>query len=191
MPLRKITDATVEPVSLAEAKAHLRVSDSAQDAYITALITAARTACEERMQRTLIQTDWKLTLDQFPCAIPLRMPRVLSVTSVQYVDVNGATQTLASTEYQVDDQSEPGWIVPAYGKTWPETRDQANALTVIYRCGYGVDATLVPAPIKQWILLQIGAMFENREGVVATPGIVAVDLGFAERLLDTYRLWAV
>jgi uncharacterized phiE125 gp8 family phage protein len=167
MPLRKTTDATVEPVTLAEAKAHLRVSDSAQDTYIGALITAARTTCEERMQRTLIHTDWTLTLDAFPDAIPLRMPRVVSVTSVQYVDTNGATQTLASTEYQVDNQSEPGWIVPAYGKSWPSTRDQANALTILYRCGYGADATLVPMPIKQWILLQIGAMFENREATRA------------------------
>lgn len=188
MSLRKVTDATVEPVTAAEAKLHLRVSVATDDTLIAALITAARTTCEERLRRTLIQTDWQLTLDAFPCAIPLRMSRVISVQSVQYVDANGSPQTLAGSEYQVDSESEPGWIVPAYGKAWPVTRDQANAVTVAYRCGYGAAAAAVPAPIKQWILLQIGALYENREAVVATPGIVAVDLGFAERLLDPYRI---
>lgn len=189
MSLRKLTDATVEPVTLSEAKAHLRVTVSSEDALIAALITAARTTCEERLRRTLLQTDWQLTLDAFPCAIPLRMPRVISVTSVQYVDSAGAPQTLAGSEYQVDGESEPGWVVPAYGKSWPVTREQANAVSVVYRCGYGAEATAVPGPIKQWILLQLGALYANREAVVATPGIVAVDLGFSERLLDAYRVF--
>lgn len=188
MSLRKLIDATVEPITLAEAKAHLRVTVSSEDALITALITAARTTCEERLRRTLIDTDWQLTLDAFPCALPLRMPRVIAVESVEYVDSAGAPQTLAGSEYQVDGESEPGWIVPAYGKAWPATREQANAVTVTYSCGYGVAASDVPGPIKQWILLQIGALYANREAVVATPGIVAVDLGFADRLLDPYRV---
>lgn len=188
MSLRKLVDATVEPITLAEAKAHLRVTVSSEDALITALITAARTTCEERLRRTLIDTDWQLTLDAFPCALPLRMPRVIAVESVEYVDSAGAPQTLAGSEYQVDGESEPGWIVPAYGKAWPATREQANAVTVTYSCGYGVAASDVPGPIKQWILLQIGALYANREAVVATPGIVAVDLGFADRLLDPYRV---
>lgn len=191
MALHRLVDATIEPVTLAEAKAHLNVFDASRDTLITSLIKAARTTCEERLQRTLLQTDWELTLDGFPCAIPLRMPRVLSVVSVTYVDVDGAPQVLSPTSYQVDDKSEPGWIVPAYGYAWPDTRDQINAVTVVYRCGYGADAAAVPMPIRQWVLLMIGSLFENRETVIATPGIVAVDLGFAERLLDTYRVWAV
>lgn len=191
MALRKLTDATIEPVSLAEARAHLRAATTAEDALITSIITAARQACEDRLQRTLLQTDWELTLDAFPCAIPLRMPSVMSVQSIQYVDEDGVTQTLSPSSYQVDDKSEPGWVVPAYGYAWPTTREQINAVTVGYRCGYGTTAAAVPGPIKSWILLMVGSLYENRETVVTAQGIVSVDLGFADRLLDTYRVWAI
>lgn len=191
MGFRKITDATVEPLSLNEARAHLRPATTAEDSYITATIRRARQTCEDRLQRTLIQTDWRLTLDAFPCAIPLRMPPVMSVQSVQYVDETGTPQTLSPSSYQLDAESEPGWIVPAYGYAWPTTREQINAVTINYRCGYGVDATSVPDPIKQWILLMIGTLYENRETTVTAQGIVSVDLSFADRLLDTYRVWAL
>jgi uncharacterized phiE125 gp8 family phage protein len=191
MALRKLTDATIEPVSLAEARAHLRAATTAEDALITSLITAARQACEDRLQRTLLQTDWELTLDAFPCAIPLRMPSVMSVQSVQYVDEDGATQTLSPSSYQVDTKSEPGWIVPAYGYAWPTTREQINAVTVAYRCGYGTTAAAVPGPLKSWILLMVGSLYENRESFAVAQGIVSVELGFADRLLDTYRVWAI
>lgn len=191
MALRKVTDATVEPVTLTEARAHLRAATTSEDTLITSLITAARQACEDRLQRTLIQTDWELTLDAFPDAIPLRMPAVMSVQSVQYVDEDGATQTLSPASYQVDAKSEPGWIVPAYGYSWPTTREQINALTVAYRCGYGTMAAAVPEPLKSWILLMVGSLYENRESVNVAQGIVSVELGFADRLLDTYRVWAL
>lgn len=191
MALRKVTDATVEPVTLTEARAHLRAATTSEDTLITSLITAARQTCEDRLQRTLIQTDWELTLDAFPDAIPLRMPAVMSVQSVQYVDEDGATQTLSPASYQVDAKSEPGWIVPAYGYSWPTTRKQINALTVAYRCGYGTMAAAVPGPLKSWILLMVGSLYENRESVNVAQGIVSVELGFADRLLDTYRVWAI
>lgn len=191
MALRKVTDAVVEPVTLAEARAHLRPASNAEDPLITQLITVARQACEDKLQRTLIQTTWEDTLDAFPDAIQLRMPPVIDVLSVQYVDEAGTTQTLAAPSYQVDARSEPGWIVPAYGYAWPATRDQINAVTVTFRCGYGAAAAAVPAPLKQWILLMVGTLYENRESVIAAQGIVAVELGFADRLLDTYRMIAL
>lgn len=191
MALRKLTDATIEPVSLAEARAHLRAATTAEDALITSLITVARQTCEDRLQRTLLQTDWELTVDYFPDALRLLMPTVMSVQSVQYVDEDGATQTLSPSSYQVDTKSEPGWIVPAYGYEWPTTREQINAVTVAYRCGYGTTAAAVPGPIKSWILLMIGSLYENRESVAVAQGIVSVELGFADRLLDVYRVWAL
>lgn len=191
MSLRRIVDATVEPLTLAEAKAHLRYVTADNDAYITEMITETRRTCEDRIQRTLLQTDWLLTLDAFPCAIPLRMPPVMSVVSVQYVDVNGATQLLGGTEYQVDTESEPGWIVPAFGKTWPTTREQINSVSVTYRCGYGVSANLVPGPIRRWIKLAMGTMDVNRESELIGRSLVTVPLGFCDHLLDTYRMYAL
>lgn len=188
MALTKITEPTVEPVTLAEAKAHLRVDASDEDAYITTLVKVARAAAEARLQRTLMQSTWRLLIDFFPDAIKLPMPRVQSVTSVQYVDPAGALQTLAAANYTVDSASEPGWIVPAWDLDWPETRAQVNAVSVVYTAGYGTDPTLVPVEIRQWILLAVGDLYANRERSDAKP---VVPQHFADGLLDIYRVFGV
>jgi uncharacterized phiE125 gp8 family phage protein len=181
----KITDATVEPITLAEAKLHLRVDGATEDALITALVTATRTACEHRCQRTLLQTTWELTQDGFTDALRLEYPRIIAVTSVQYRDAAGVLQTLAGTEYLLDADSEPGYVVPAYGKSWPYTYEQINSVKVRYTAGYGTTADKVPAPLKQWILLHIGHYYKNRE---AAAGALE-PLPYADGLLDPYRIW--
>jgi uncharacterized phiE125 gp8 family phage protein len=185
MALTKITDATVEPVTVDDVKAQLRIDSTAEDAYLAALITVARTAAEDRLQRTLLATTWRLLIDAFPDAIRLPMPRVQSVASVQYVDPDGALQTLAPALYSVDSASEPGWIVPAWDQDWPETRAQINAVSVVYTAGYGSDRSLVPAPVRQWILLAVGEMYRARERGAEKP---MVPHQFVDGLLDTYRV---
>lgn len=66
MGLSLVTPPALEPVTLADAKLHLRESDTGQDTLITALITAARKAIEEKCRRSLITQTWMATLDQFP-----------------------------------------------------------------------------------------------------------------------------
>jgi uncharacterized phiE125 gp8 family phage protein len=190
--LSKITDATIEPVTLDEAKMHLRVTAADEDAYITALITAARLDCENRLQRTLIETVWRVTLDEFPDEIVLPMPTALAISSVIYTDITGVDQTLTNTAYALDGISEPGWLVPAYGTAWPATRDQINAVRVTYTAGFisgGTDAAkraAVPMALRQWILLAVGQMYGNRERTIT--GAIANELKFADGLLDTYRV---
>jgi uncharacterized phiE125 gp8 family phage protein len=188
MALTKITDASVEPVTTADVETQLRLEPGTETAYLQALITAARTEAENRMQRTLLSTTWRLLLDQFPDAIRLQMPRIIGVQAVQYVDELGALQTLDPTLYSVDIGSEPGWIVPAWDQVWPSTREQINAVSVVYSAGYGNSAALVPAPIRQWILLAVGEMYNNRERGAVKP---SVPHEFVDGLLDTYRVRGV
>lgn len=190
MALMRIADAVVEPVTLDEARAHLRAATTLEDAIIASLIKVARVTCEDRLQRALIASSWRLTIDAFSPAIALRMPRIISVTSIKYVDEDGVQQILSPASYLVDTASEPGWIVPANGYAWPATRDQINAVEIEFSAGYGATAADVPAPIRQWILLMVGTLYENRETVVTQQGIVSVSLGFTDRLLDTYRVFA-
>jgi uncharacterized phiE125 gp8 family phage protein len=186
MATLKITDATVEPLTLAEAKLHLRVDGSDEDALITALITATRTACEYRCLRTLLQTTWELTQDSFTDALRLDYPRIMAVVSVKYLDTDGVQQTLAGTEYLLDADSEPGYVVPAYGKAWPETYGQVNAVKVRYTAGYGTTADKVPAPIKQWMLLHIGHYYKNREATASA----LEPLPYADGLLHPFMVYA-
>lgn len=164
MALTLVTAPTVEPLTIAEAKAHLRVTSTDEDALITALIVAAREHAERFTRRALITQTWDLTLDSFPAEIVVPFPKLQSVTSITYVDSNGASQTLLTTEYTVDTKSEPGRVVEAYDKAWPSTRDVINAVTVRFVAGYGL-AAAVPSSIKQGMLMHIGHMYANRESV--------------------------
>lgn len=190
MALKLITAAAALAVSLAEAKAHLRVDTSDDDTLITAMITAATESAEQITGRAIMPQTWELTLDAFPDAFELTRVPVASITSVVYADTNGDDQTLSALLYSLDNNDDfgPTYVVPAYDTEWPDTRDQINAVKVRYVAGY-TDATLVPEPIKAWIKLQIGAMYENREREV-TGSLVAVKLGFADALLDRYKVWA-
>lgn len=180
---KRITTPT-EPITLAEAKLHLRVDDTAEDSLITAMISAARETCEDRTEGTVPVTGWRLTLDTFPDAIKLPRPPIASVESVKYIDTAGVQQTLSPMDYVVDTVSSPGYIVPAFGKAWPATRDQINAVTVEYTAG----SAAAPHALKAWMLLAIGEMFTNREASAERP---AVAHGFADRLLDPFRVWGV
>jgi uncharacterized phiE125 gp8 family phage protein len=180
MSLTKVTDAASEPLTLADAKTHLRetLSDATNDAYITSLIKIARQAAEDRSAQTLLQTTWLRTLDAFPCLIELERPPFISIDWIKYVDSAGALQTLASSEYQVDLSGTRARIAPAYGKSWP-TRSQLAAVTVQYKSGYAA-AGNIPTPIVHWIKLAIADMYNRRERSAEQP---AVPQGFAEELL--------
>jgi uncharacterized phiE125 gp8 family phage protein len=193
MGLRLITAPATEPITLAEAKLHLRIEDgvTADDDLVTALIVAAREQAEHETRRALIQQTWELTLDAFPaCAISLPWPRLIDITSVTYVDEAGDSQVLDPSLYTVDGESEPGWLLPAFDTDWPDTEDSANAVRIRYRAGYGDTAASVPEAIKAWMKLHIAAMYRYREAVVATQSNELAGR-FTDRLLDPFRIHAV
>lgn len=186
MSLNKITDASVEPISLAEAKAHLRLMHDDEDLLISSFISAARTDCENRLQRTLITSTWQLTLPHFSPAIHLPMGDVQSVTAVTYKDQAGTTQPLSPSAYQLGRLNGQPLLMPAPGQSWPATLTGViEAVDIEYLAGYGDTADKVPSPIKAWILLALGDLFENRQAT--NIGSSVNRLPFADGLLDTYR----
>ena len=159
MALQLISAPAIEPVTLAEAKTHLRVDFADDDTYITSLIVAARERAEGFLRRALITRTYDLYLDDFPAAgsIPLPKPPLQSVLSVKYIDANSVTRTLTeNTDYIVDKISEPGWVVLPSGISWPTTKDIIAAVTIRFKAGYGDAAATVPGvfqiAMKQMIL---------------------------------------
>lgn len=198
--LQLITAPTAEPVTLAEARAHLKDPDVSDDPMIVAMITAARQRAEAETGRQLMSATWDLHLDAFPVedVIVLPRPPLQSVTHVKYYDDDGVQQTLSSALYHVDTVSEPARIVLVDGQDWPDTEERPNAVTVRFVAGYqdaydvpAASATTVPAAIRQWILLQVGAIYENRQAADGGAMAATAVLPFVDALLDPYRLYSV
>lgn len=191
MSRKLITPPLAEPILLADAKQQARVTDATDDTLIGIFIGAAREECENEVKRALITQTWEKYLDAFPDAIQLFYPPVQTVVSVKYYDTNGALQTLDPSQYVLDDKQEPAWIVPAFGVSWPTTRDQVNAVVVQFKAGYGDDGTNVPKSIKQWMLMRIATLYDNRNMVVmegARVNVAALPPQFIDGLLDRYRI---
>ena len=188
MPSVLVTGPAAEPVTMAEVKLHLRIDDNADDVLLGALITTARQHAENITRRSLVTQTWKLVLDHFPAGvITLGHAPVNSVSSVLYLDSDGVEQTLNAASYKLDKITEPCRLVPAYGTTWPSTREEINAVSITYSCGYGAPEA-VPESIKRWMLLRLGALYENREEVLSGRAITLAPLPFADALLSAYRL---
>lgn len=158
---------TVEPWDLEEIKAHLRVTDDEDDAYLDALSVGVREWLESRLSKALITQTIKLRLDGWPCSGVIHLPRppLTSVTSVQYVDSNGVTQTWGASNYTASIYRQPGTIRPAYGISYPSLRTVPDNVTITYQAGYA-DAASVPQIVKSAGLVLMGTMFENRESII-------------------------
>ena len=187
MGLTVTTAATATPVSLAEAKAHLRVDTSDEDALVTALIQAATEYAQAYTSRRLMTTVFDYTLDSFPSTgvICLPEPPLQSVASVTYIDTNGDSQTWSSSLYTVKTDEILGTIRPAYNEDFPSTRDEVDAVTVSFTAGYA-DAASVPSTIKSAMLLLIGHLYENRESFIVGQAINPNPS--ADMLLDLNRI---
>lgn len=186
-----ITPPTLEPLTLAEAKAHLRVEVPDDDALIASYIIAAREWVEGQTRRALMTQTWDFTFDwDWPTRrgrIYIRLPvaPVQSVTSVKYVDESGVTQTLSAATYQAVVNVEHPRIEAAYDSTWPSVRNQADAVTIRAVCGYGVGMSDVPQPLRQAIKLLTAHWYENREPV--NVGNLTTSLQFMlEALVSPY-----
>ncbi len=185
------TAPTSEPVSIEEAKAHLRVDVADDNALITALIVAARQAFEEINGRSLFTTTWQLVLDSWPRRpfIVLPRPPLASVTSVVYTDSAGTPVTWAATNYVVETLRTPGRVHLAEDADWPSaTLRVASPITITYVAGWS-SVGAIPQRYKQAILLLVGHWYENRETVV-TSGTMPKQLPMAfESLALMDKVW--
>lgn len=280
MPEILIRPPVGEPVTLDEAKTHLRVTDDAQDTLISMLISAARIACEQKTRLQLMHARWQLVQDRFPMAgvgTPLpfldnvnipgyatRLPHApfVAMREITYFDMNGSVQTMPPENYVVNSAMTPAIVSPVFGQVWPIPLPQIGAVQFTYDAGYaspmkvaaagatftvnspvtwkvgdtvtfsnsggalpaplapntpyliasasGSTYTLtdidggavaftgsgtgqsfigtVPAGLRNWILLRVGSLYENREEVAILNRGKVEELPFIDGLLDPYRI---
>lgn len=173
MTLKLVTEPTVEPVTLAEAKAHLRVDIPDEDALISRYIRTARQVCEVRRRESFITQTYDLYLDAWPAGgFKLPMGPVQSITSIVYYDEDGNEATWDSSNYITDLVSQPARIVLKSSTSYPSTvLQEVNGVRVRFVAGYGATGASVPEHIRSAMLLLIGHYYENREAVVIGSGL--------------------
>lgn len=202
MALKLKTPPASEPVSLSETKTYLRISDTDDDAFITSLITGVRQRFEEWGARSLITQTWTLWLDSFPRSekkntpkegyfelpvdhfdevkplVEIPRPPLISVTFLKTYDIANIATVFDSSNVLVDTVSNPGRVALNQGSTWPSGLRGINGVEIEFVAGYG-DASAVPEPIKQGMLLWIKFLFADKsklfESDESTPGLLEVN----------------
>jgi uncharacterized phiE125 gp8 family phage protein len=175
----------VEPVSVAELRAQVRLVHTQEDALLEHYIKAARQHVEGLTRRALITQTLRVILDAWPAGRAVRLPvgPVQDVLSVSLLGGDGVPQPLSPGEWRFYRGSEPGSLraQPGAGPAEP-----VNGIEIEFVAGYGEDGSSVPGPLRQAILLLAAHWYENREA--------SVDFGNGtmpqalDRLLSTYRL---
>ncbi len=155
MPLQILTPPAEEPVSLAEAKAFLRVTHDAEDALIGRLITAARQRIEAELGLALVTTQFTETLDAWPLTRTgaARLSRG-PLVSVEAIRVDGA----AATGFAARFGTRPGLV----SGPPPNPRAVHGGIEVDFTAGFGA-AEDVPAPLAQALLVLIAHAYDHRD----------------------------
>lgn len=196
-----MTDRLVEPadgdaVSLELAKKHLVIDHAVDDVLIAQIIGAATKYAEEICNRGFVVQTWEAVFRRFPVSscgedtyLELKRGNVIDPAPViTYRDAAGASQTLASSVYLVDDVSVPGRVRLAPDQEWPTIQNRWDAVRVEYTVGWAADE--VPEPIVQALLLLIAQMYENRTPEITGTIVSKIEFSF-NALLSPYRILAV
>lgn len=181
MDVKRTTDPTEYPITLAEAKAHMRVDDSDDDTLITACIAAATEYCQDYTGKQFVTATFTGKFDTLYGVIALPYPPLQSVTSITYIDTDGEEQTVSTDVYGVDTYGAVGQVFLKYEQSWPtDVRGHTQDVTIVYVAGMGA-ASAVPENVKAAVKLVTADLYENREPVVT--GTIVANLDTVNRLL--------
>jgi uncharacterized phiE125 gp8 family phage protein len=172
----------LDPVTLAEAKAFLRVDDSAEDGLIATLITTARLHIESTTAKALITQSWRVVLDCWPAERVVRLPvaPLAGLSAITAYDAGNGAHAIGLGQFQTE-ASPARLLLPPTVEGMPVIRER-QGIEIDYAAGFGSVAEDVPADLRQALLTLLGFWFEHRDTAseAATPG------GF-DRLVAPYR----
>lgn len=177
-----------EPLTLAEAKAFLRLDTEDEDDLVSTLITAARIHVESFTGRALIAQGWRLVLDDWPAdgVVPLPVSPLIALTAITAYDQDGAAHAIDIAQFLPESGRGPARLfLPQVVTGMPMLRPHLG-LEIDYQAGYGADASSVPAALRQALLMLVTHWFENRDAVVIAGSGSVVPSGF-DRLVAPYR----
>ena len=186
--VERVTAPTAEPISVADAKRHLRVEHSDDDLLIKRLIETAVAYVDVRgaLGKAMITQTWSEWFAPNPSEIILSLGPVQSVSSISYYDTDNALQTSLLANYHVLGPSSRTVIKPKTGYSWPTTFTRDDAIKVQYVIGYGDTFRDVPSTVRHAILMLVSHYYENRENELIGTISKTIPFGF-KALIDSER----
>ena len=164
-----IAGPAVEPVTLADMRAFLRLDDGAEDDLVASLVRIARHSVEAASGRMLIAQTWRLGLDRWPTdrVVSVPLSPLIGVDAIRVLDAGGLASLVAPALYRVDVASDPARVVVDAAVPSPGRWSQGVEIDVWV--GYGTIADAVPAPLRHAIRMLVARWFENRGDAPAQP----------------------
>jgi uncharacterized phiE125 gp8 family phage protein len=162
MALVPILGPAVEPISVAELKAHLRIDGVAEDALLASMITTARLQIEAALALALTTQNWTWTFDRWPCRASVELP-VSPVQSILSFTVarSGGPLSVPPSAYILDGQGIAARLITK--NAWPQPGVAALGIEITFAAGFGSVPADVPAPIRQALLLLAAHWYGHRE----------------------------
>ncbi|MGL3606463.1 head-tail connector protein [Rhizobium sp. G187] len=184
MTIIELAPPTVEPLTLVEIRAHLRLDSEEEEALLAALAIVAREHLERETGLVLAARDFRLCLDQWPADGILKIPRapVREVTAVLVYDGAGDAASVSLDGHLLDGQARPARL---YLRDVPKPGRGINGIEVEFAAGFGEAGASVPETLKRAMLLHVAAMFACR-GVVAPDAQPAVVPPGYDRLIAPF-----
>ncbi len=204
--MRYSIDITVQPkgqpISLANAKAYLRVTNNLEDELIDSLIGQAANYVELYLRRSLITRTLKLTLDSLPLkstssqwwdgvqqgaigqlseaasSIILPYPPIATVTSITCYSSADVSSVLDTSNYYLDTSG--ARICLKQGGLWPVDLRAKQAMEIIYTAGYGAVPSDIPQGIQGAVRAMVSHLYQNRDCLEMPESI--------ENMLKPYRI---
>src|SRR5688572_18004325 len=188
MPLILNSGPSVEPVSLAEAKAHCRIDGTAEDTLVASLLIAARMHIERSLNVALIEQSWSLFLDRWPDRPSLALPLapVMSVDAVRLYSPDDSSAVVDPDLFLLDGAGQRPRLSRREAGPWPLPGRSVNGIEIAFTAGYGAAADYVPLPVRLALTLLVAHWYETREPVLVGEQPNAVPLSVAS-LISPYR----
>ena len=186
MLLNRTVAATLWPITLADAKEHLRVSGTDEDVLIANVIKAASDQIGEMSGRVLSAETWTVASACFYGRVTLPKSPITAATAIQYYDAAGALQNAVTSDFNVFIGEDYSMIEPKPGAAWPTAQPRPDAVRITFTAGYAI----CPFALRAAMLLLIGHLYSNREATVVGATVAKLEMA-VESHVNTYRLgWA-
>jgi uncharacterized phiE125 gp8 family phage protein len=178
---------SLEPVTVSEAKAHLRLDSSDEDLLIASLILTSRLHIEAALGLALISQAWTITLDCWPegDAVMLPLRPVQTIEEVRVRDAAGVASVVSPESYALDGAGVPARLLRR-GLLWPMPQQRLGGIEIDVVAGFGDAAAGVPEPIRHAVLQLVAHWYEHRDPIEIGAAGTAIPRAVSE-LLAPYR----